>query len=350
MKFIETNTYSGQNVYFNKTYHKEQLLFFDIETTGFSPASTSLYLIGCMYYRDDSWRILQWFNDDGCSEQAMLSSFLLFAKDYPVLIHFNGDGFDLPYMRQKCESYGIPYNISHMESIDLYKWIRPYKRLLDLPNLKLKTLESFLHIERCDAYSGGELIKVYDKYLHTQAQDLFSLLYQHNYEDIKNMLDTCDILYYKDLFDTIPEHVAHTATLDMLTLSFHTQLPRKFSQHKHRVSLKADCEMVALSIPVMSGELKYFFEDYKHYYYLPVEDTAIHQSIASYMDKNYRKKATRNTCYQKITGQFLPTFGYTTEKTFGFDYKTRNDYMELSIIETPDMNLSMYAFCILQWF
>ena len=30
----------------------EQLLFFDIETTGFSADTASLYLIGCVYFRE----------------------------------------------------------------------------------------------------------------------------------------------------------------------------------------------------------------------------------------------------------------------------------------------------------
>lgn len=138
MKFIETNTNSIQDSYFSSLYTKEQLLFFDIETTGFSAAATKLYFIGCMYFKDNNWQVGQWFNDDGNSEQLLLEAFLEFAKNYTILIHFNGDGFDLPYINQKRNQYGITADLSHMQSIDLYKWMRPYKNLLGLPNLKLK--------------------------------------------------------------------------------------------------------------------------------------------------------------------------------------------------------------------
>lgn len=52
--------------------------------------------------------------------------------------------------------------------------------------------------------------------------------------------------------------------------------------------------------------LKYFYPDYQNYYYLPEEDMAIHKSIADSVDPSYRKKATKNTCYTKKAGIFLP--------------------------------------------
>ncbi|MFR5733797.1 MAG: ribonuclease H-like domain-containing protein [Clostridium sp.] len=39
----------------------EDLLFFDIETTGFSGDRCQLYLIGCTYYKDNTWNLIQWF-------------------------------------------------------------------------------------------------------------------------------------------------------------------------------------------------------------------------------------------------------------------------------------------------
>ena len=42
---------------------KEQLLFFDIETTGFSGDTSQLYLIGCVYHDGFGWKLIQWFAD-----------------------------------------------------------------------------------------------------------------------------------------------------------------------------------------------------------------------------------------------------------------------------------------------
>ena len=42
----------------------EELLFFDIETTGFSGDYSQLYLIGCTYYKEGGWHLIQWFADN----------------------------------------------------------------------------------------------------------------------------------------------------------------------------------------------------------------------------------------------------------------------------------------------
>ena len=59
--------------------------------------------------------------------------------------------------------------------------------------------------------------------------------------------------------------------------------------------------------PLYKGTLKYFFADYKNYYYLPAEDMAVHKSISSFVDSAHREKATKENCYTKKEGCFLPS-------------------------------------------
>ena len=63
----------------------EELLFFDIETTGFSGAHSNLYLIGCTYYRDGGWHLIQWFADTKTAEKDLLDHFFAFLKQYKNL-------------------------------------------------------------------------------------------------------------------------------------------------------------------------------------------------------------------------------------------------------------------------
>ena len=70
-------------------YTSEDLLVFDIETTGFTAEHTALYLIGCAYYKNRQWNICQWFNQDGRSEADILEQFLSFAKNYKYVITYN---------------------------------------------------------------------------------------------------------------------------------------------------------------------------------------------------------------------------------------------------------------------
>ncbi len=60
---------------FDRIGRKEDLLFFDIETTGFSGTYSTLYLIGCVYYKNGCWNLVQWFADTLDSEKELLETF-----------------------------------------------------------------------------------------------------------------------------------------------------------------------------------------------------------------------------------------------------------------------------------
>ena len=137
------------------------ILFIDIETTGFTAKSASLYLIGCAYYENELWHSIQWFADGTAQEAALIEAFFEFAAPYTHLIHFNGNQFDLPFISQKCSQLSLSYDFSAFTGIDLYKRIFPFRHFLKLPNCKQKTLERFLGIFRKDPYDGGQLISIY---------------------------------------------------------------------------------------------------------------------------------------------------------------------------------------------
>ena len=42
----------------------EEILFLDIETTGFTAKSSNLYLIGCAYFKDEEWHTIQWLAEN----------------------------------------------------------------------------------------------------------------------------------------------------------------------------------------------------------------------------------------------------------------------------------------------
>ena len=61
-----------------------------------------------------------------------------------------------------------------------------------------------------------------------------------------------------------------------------------------------------LSARLFQGTLKFYFPDPENYYYLPAEDRAIHRSVAEFVAKAHRKKATKQTAYERCEGLFLP--------------------------------------------
>lgn len=78
-------------------------------------------------------------------------------------------------------------------------------------------------------------------------------------------------------------------------------------QPQKELELTLEHSLGLLTIPCVHEELKYFIPDYKNYYYLPEEDTAIHRSVAEFVDKSHRKAATAATCYVRKTGDFIPS-------------------------------------------
>ena len=76
----------------------EKLVFFDIETTGFSAGYNTVYLIGCIWPEGDQLRFIQWFADTKTAETDVLNAFFEFLKNFRTLVHFNGDMFDIPFV------------------------------------------------------------------------------------------------------------------------------------------------------------------------------------------------------------------------------------------------------------
>ena len=88
-------------------------------------------------------------------------------------------------------------------------------------------------------------------------------------------------------------------------LPFNIPVPFKYNiGNDILLSVSSDC--IKIRVPVYSGELKYFYHNYREYFYLPLEDCAIHKSVAQFVDKEFRQKATACNCYSKKNGNFLP--------------------------------------------
>jgi len=296
-----------------------ELLFFDIETTGFSGDYSSLYLIGCTYFKEDCWNLIQWFADTADSEEELLHSFFSFLNAYRILIHFNGDGFDIPYLLKRCRHFGLDYDFSRVTSLDIYKKIRPYRRLLQLDSLKQKAIEQFLQVSRQDTYSGGQLIEVYRDYLVTHELFLYDMLMLHNEDDLKGMPVILPILNYPDFLEhpfRLTGRQIHEETdllgnkhhMLLLTCESDYCLPVPFDADNTLVSCHAENNNIVFTIDLFEGTLKHFYSNYQDYYYLIYEDTAIHKSIGEFVDREVRRKATQATCFTKQEGCFIPQF------------------------------------------
>ena len=338
----------------------EEQLYFDIETTGLSPANSVCYLIGCAYFRDDEFHSVQFLAEDYSEEELVLYNFFNFAKYFKTLIHYNGNLFDLPYVQAKSVLYDMPFTLDGFNGIDIYRRIIPYKSFLNMASLKQKSIEDFLRFKRDDSYTGGELIAVYHDYIKNPTEFKKELLLQHNYDDLRGMVNIVPVLSFCDIFNeeikvtkvSKNPYRASDGTLMaeiVMNLELPSPIPIEFSTGFLDCYFTAFEKNGKLRVTLFEGELKYFYPNYKEYYYLPEEDVAIHKSVSAFVDKAHREQAKAANCYTKKVSSFLPQFTPLFKPEFKSAYHDRTSYFELNdeIKSNPD-KFSEYATHILE--
>ncbi|MCR5793099.1 MAG: ribonuclease H-like domain-containing protein [Lachnospiraceae bacterium] len=330
----------------------DEIMFFDIETTGLSASTSSLYLIGSIYFENGTPILHQWFADDAKSEEAILHAFFTLLKNYRTLLHFNGTTFDIPYILQKVQKYNLSYNFDALTSIDLYQKARYLKKHYKMPSLKQKAIEALFGIDREDLYSGKELIQFYADYRHNlirgnleDAKEQERLLLLHNHDDLIGLADLSIVYYLPNLTG---EHIRISAvTLNeshtLLSIAFELTpawpIPLKSCALTLLPSQNGEKSDGCVIIPVINDTIKYFYENYKDYYYLPKEDTAIHKSVGQFVDKEFRKKANASNCYTKKEGLFIKQYLPYLEPKFSYERNDSEVYLEVT-----DAFLKDYAF------
>ena len=319
--------------------------FLDIETTGLKRSSSIIYMIGAAYFVETELHILQWFNDDAVSEEAILKAYLAELRKHPgPVITFNGDGFDLPFLKEH-----MGYNemddtvLSDRESLDLYRRLRNYAPICDRKHSSQRDWEEYLGIHRQDPYQGGKLIPVYKKYLKYGDPQALEQLLLHNMEDLRYLTALPALLAYDQLKEAayqlteIEESTYADQTAIRFTIRCHAPLPGDFSLvlEEGRINLLGQ-DLLQITLAVKEGILYHYYPDYRNYCYLPSEDRAVHKSIAAYVDKAHRIPCRPENCYMPLDSIFLPL--PAAEATYGFSsdpsilpcpiYKTAYDSKE----------------------
>lgn len=311
----------------------EHTLFFDIETTGLDYRRSHLYLIGLIQRQHGTWKLFQYFAEKPAQEEELLHSFSLHCSSQTFLVHFNGDTFDIPYLRNKYQFYGIQQPWPLEKGLDLYKKIHPFQKLLGLSHCRQRDCEELCRYFREDPFSGGELIHTYRDFLQTAKPDLYQILLRHNQEDLYGMIRILPLLALEKLRQGQGQlHSLSLPSPENPSLSLSLKLPDflPFSLVLTHDQVKGSFQGTEgiLQVPLYQGILKHFYSNYKDYYYLPLEDTAIHKSVGAYVDSHYRRQAKASNCYQKKEGLFLPQFSDFHTPAFRQEYGNTLSYFD----------------------
>ncbi len=339
-----------------KISEPERILFIDIETRGLSPSNAEIYMIGTAVMSGNGLYIRQFFADDPSEERYIIEEFAAYAADYDTIITFNGNAFDIPFIEKRAGIYGIAPGTEGKKGVDIYKRIKPYRLLLALPDLKQKTLEDFLGISRVDTMSGKDLIKIYDRYTEDPYNETYlQLLLRHNYDDVANLPLLIPLLSYPDVINgkiraeraiknNYRDYEGELKTELIIEFVFDTPVPSPVSAGFADCYLMLGGKKGKIRVAIFEGTLKFFYPDHRDYYYLPLEDRAIHKSTGQYVDKEYRQQAKPENCYTKLNSQFLPEWDTVVTPVFKHEYKDRTMFFELTegIKNDPEL-FSRYA-------
>lgn len=379
-------------------YTPEKTLFFDIETTGLSHKSACVFLIGTIHFGKGSWQLTQYLAEHASEEKQLLETFFTDAAPYDTLIHFNGSTFDLPFLNAKANVYGLagislhngsgkpsrqpsdaaeaPFSASssaasEKSSLDLYRTLSILRCLPGQKSLKQSALEKLAGWQRTDTLSGKHMVAMFRSFDKTQDPELLRLMLLHNHDDLVGMTRLLPLAAYRMLADgsfaSVRSCSLHFDSPDSIpaleiTVLLDAPLPAPLS-----LSLFSDelpfsggcvCIMIVknstatLTFPGISCELKYFFPDYKNYCYLPLEDQAIHKSVASYIDKEYRVPAKAATCYTRKSGIFYwqPQPFLSPDFRSSFDSKTHFFAYIEEFSQHPDLLRPLVRCCFRRFF
>lgn len=293
----------------------QKAFLFDIETTGLSPKTSYIYLIGVLFFQENSWHSLQWLAQNRSEESEILQHFLKFCNSYSQMIHFNGRRFDLPFLLERCRQLHILCPLTSFSEFDLYQVIRPLKHLLNLEKLNQMYLESFLGVCRLCPYTDKDLISFYQQYQSSFRIESEQFFFQHNLDDLKGMISLLSFLSYQSLQEGAfslqkVSCVNHSDETDYfyleisVLLTYAVPVPISF-QNQYGI-LRASKNKCLFWVQGKKGTMKHFFTDYKHYDYLPFEERVIHKSLSAYVDRSHRRSARAEECYVEKTGLFLP--------------------------------------------
>ena len=205
-KLIKTDICHG----IEERFPGKNILYYDIETTGLSASRGMVYLIGTAWKKEDSgYEIQQYFAYNAIDEKELILEFARRIRSFEILVSFNGENFDMPFLKKRAEYLGLSVNILDYEavSLDIYKKIRKYCGLLGMENAKQKTVEKFVGIVREDMVSGKELIKVYRDYLVKRDEHMRDILLLHNSEDVTGLPALAGMISYCDVFELSLIHI-----------------------------------------------------------------------------------------------------------------------------------------------
>jgi len=171
----------------------------DIETTGLSPDHSAFILGGLLCYKEKTFE--QFFVENFSEEKQVLKNFIERIKNLDVILTYNGQSFDMPFIIRRAEKLGIDIEFKLPYNLDLYLVLNAHSHLRKiLPDLKQKTIENFMGFwtDRTDEISGKESIDLFYSYLKNHDYQIRDIILLHNRDDVYQLSKLLPIIEKAD--------------------------------------------------------------------------------------------------------------------------------------------------------
>ncbi len=171
----------------------------DIETTGLSADHSAFILGGLLCFNEKTFE--QYFVESFSEEKQVLEKFIERIKSLDVILTYNGQSFDMPFLIRRAEKLGITIDFKLPYNLDLYLVLNAHSHLRKiLPNLKQKTVENFMGFwaDRADEISGRESIDLFYSYLKNHDNQIRDIILLHNRDDVYQLSKLLPIIEKTD--------------------------------------------------------------------------------------------------------------------------------------------------------
>lgn len=158
-------------------------LFIDTETTGLGGASTLVFLVGGVYWRDGRPWLTQFFLFGPGGEPAMMADLLDFLRGFELLVSFNGRAFDVRALCDRFIMCGLAEGPPYVDGLPHLDLLHPSRRIWRnaLSDCRLVTIErEVLRRARGDDVNGEDIPMIYYRYLRTSATREVHAVIRHN--------------------------------------------------------------------------------------------------------------------------------------------------------------------------
>lgn len=164
----------------------EDLAIIDIETLGLSFESpmSPIILLGIANIGKNKVCTHQFLLQDISDELGAIWSFLSYIKDGSSLVTYNGEKFDIPYIKQRLAYYGMETSLSnpHFDAIHFTR----RKLWSKLHDCRLQTVEKYFGIQR-GIDCGWVVPHFYNTFLKTRNVGPLVAIVKHNKQDLINL-------------------------------------------------------------------------------------------------------------------------------------------------------------------